>query len=403
MGDNEEIAYPTDKRGFHIAHLNLQSINNKFDLVKIQVKQMKFHVFTFSESWLHQHIPDNMINIEGYNLIRLDRQWSEDGKQVKKGGGVGFYVREDLTYSTEELKTYNCSTNDIECFWIQLMMKNSKNIIIGVLYRPPSGNVETCFEKLATSMEAIGNSYNKEVFILGDFNINYLKKNDHNTKQLLHFETMTGLKQLMNEPTRGTNCIDLIFTNSCDASSFGSLNVSLSDHELIYVSKKKVTVARKYVDFWGRSYRNYDRERFQNAIRGYNWDQFWNLEDPNHCWEFITQAIEHIINPMCPLKKHRVRNSNEPWLSNGILEAIFDKDQAWKLAKRTKNADDIIRAKRLRNEVKDMIRRAKKDFIQEELDNNNVTAKKFWERSTPCCPLERRAIQSGLLTKAGGR
>ena len=60
----------------------------------------------------------------------------------------------------------------------------------------------------------------------------------------------------------------------------------------------------------------------------------------------------------------------------------FDKDQAWKQAKRTKNAHDIIRAKRLRNEIKDMIRRAQKDFIQEELGNDNVTGKTFWEKKT---------------------
>ena len=59
----------------------------------------------------------------------------------------------------------------------------------------------------------------------------------------------------------------------------------------------------------------------------------------------------------------------------------FDKDQAWKQAKRTKNAHDIIRAKRLRNEIKDMIRRAQKDFIQEELGNDNVTGKTFWEKN----------------------
>ena len=108
--------------------------------------------------------------------------------------------------------------------------------------------------------------------------------------------------------------------------------------------------------------------------------------DPNDCWEFIIQVIESDINPMCPLKKRRVRNSNEPWLSNGILEAIFDKDQAWKLAKRTNNVEDIIQAKRLRNDVKDIIRKAKKDFIQEELDDTHVSAKKFWEKINTLLP-----------------
>ena len=38
---------------------------------------------------------------------------------------------------------------------------------------------------------------------------------------------------------------------------------------------------------------------------------------------------------MCPLKERKVKQSNEPWLTNGILEAIYHKDQAWKLAKQS--------------------------------------------------------------------
>ena len=59
-------------RGFHKAHLNFQSVNNKFELLNIQVKEVKFHVFSFSESWLTERVPGYMVNIGGYNLIRWD-------------------------------------------------------------------------------------------------------------------------------------------------------------------------------------------------------------------------------------------------------------------------------------------------------------------------------------------
>ena len=36
-----------------MAHLNLQSMNNKADLVKYYVKELGFDLFTFSESWLN--------------------------------------------------------------------------------------------------------------------------------------------------------------------------------------------------------------------------------------------------------------------------------------------------------------------------------------------------------------
>ena len=90
-----------------------------------------------------------------------------------------------------------------------------------------------------------------------------------------------------------------------------------------------------HVDFWGRSYQNYNSERLKAVIIiiEYNWNQYWNLMDPDDSWELIIQVIESAINPMCPLKKRRARNSNELWLCNGILEATFDRHQAWKLAK----------------------------------------------------------------------
>ena len=64
-----------------------------------------------------------------------------------------------------------------------------------------------------------------------------------------------------------------------------------------------------------------------------------------------------------------MRNKNEPWITNELLEAIADKDRAWKRAKITKNADDIGLAKRLRNDTKNIIRRAKANFVQDYLED----------------------------------
>ena len=171
------------------------------------------------------------------------------------------------------------------------------------------------------------------------------------------------------------------------------------DHDLIFITKKKGSVKRKQVSFLGRSYRNYDKISFQNYLRELDWDEFWLMDDPNECWGFIYRAITSKLDRMCPLKKRKVKQSNEPWLTNGILEAIFDKDQAWKLAKRTGDANDIIRAKRMRNDVKDIIRRAKKDFIQEELVRDETAAKKFWEKINHLLPNKDNGNTIRLIDK----
>ena len=122
MANDQEHAYPTSKRGFHIAHLNVQSINNKLDLIKIQIKQMGFHIFSLSETWLTANTPDRFLSIDGYNLVRWDRNWSEDGNNfIKKGGGVAMYIKEDLTFTQLGLQQYNVSNKNSECFWINVI------------------------------------------------------------------------------------------------------------------------------------------------------------------------------------------------------------------------------------------------------------------------------------------
>ena len=84
------------------------------------------------------------------------------------------------------------------------------------------------------------------------------------------------------------------------------------------------------------------------------------------------------------------------------MEAIFDKDQAWKTAKVSKDLEDILLAKRLRNQVKDMIRRAKRDFIQEEIENDELSTRKFWEKHNYVLPEGDRGNSIRLIDKDKG-
>ena len=79
--------------------------------------------------------------------------------------------------------------------------------------------------------------------MMGDFNTNMLKTRDPDTKRLKSLMESHGLNQLINTPTRiSPSCpaslTDLIFTNSDKVSQSGTLNANVSDHEIIYVTKK---------------------------------------------------------------------------------------------------------------------------------------------------------------------
>ena len=128
-------------KGLHFIHLNVRSITSKgkFDNLKSQILRSQAHFITISETWLVEKYDSNLIEIPGYNLLRLDRNWSENGKSIKKGGGLAIYIKNGIDYCEVKFKMNNTSNSDIESQWVEIRIKNMKKIILVNVYRPPSG------------------------------------------------------------------------------------------------------------------------------------------------------------------------------------------------------------------------------------------------------------------------
>ena len=63
---------------------------------------------------------DELMNINGYKVARHDRNWTSRAgtNKTQKRGGLGIYIRDDLTFSTHVLTDLNTSTDDIEGQWV---------------------------------------------------------------------------------------------------------------------------------------------------------------------------------------------------------------------------------------------------------------------------------------------
>ncbi|CAB4033973.1 Hypothetical predicted protein, partial [Paramuricea clavata] len=68
-----DIGFPSN-RGLKIAHLNVRSITNKIDSLRLLLLNNPFDVLTISETWLTKNISDPELNIQGYSFIRNDRK-----------------------------------------------------------------------------------------------------------------------------------------------------------------------------------------------------------------------------------------------------------------------------------------------------------------------------------------
>lgn len=141
-------------KGLKIIHLNIRSIVSKIDLLRAWVTLYKPNIITVSETWLHESITDDEIEIDNFVLYRADRS--------SRGGGVATSVAANLA------SNHICPSVEpvnFECLFVSIIFNENKHLTIGNIYRPPSAPVDSTLSFLSTinSLER-----HNELIILGD-------------------------------------------------------------------------------------------------------------------------------------------------------------------------------------------------------------------------------------------
>ena len=93
---------------------------------------------------------------------------------------------------------------------------------IASLYRPPRGKVQNCIDKL-TEILSRNELAKDEIWILGDYNVDYLQRANHDLLKFVTLFKQFGCVQLITSVTRPgkyrCSCLDWIVTNSNFVSS----------------------------------------------------------------------------------------------------------------------------------------------------------------------------------------
>ena len=167
------------------------------------------------------------------------------------------------------------------------------------------------------------------MFIGGDFNINYHKPRQENTKKLKSFATQHQLIQLFNDSTRPLSSdaiIDLIFSNCQHIDSSGSLDRNLSDHIPVYVNIKKNKTKSEKAEFRGRSYRRFVEESFLLCINNKDWYEFDNSDDVDKKWNILYTHVVKTLDYQIPIKTFIFPKTKPEWLVGELVEYMKDRD-----------------------------------------------------------------------------
>lgn len=146
---------------------NIRSIYHKLQTLIYDFVKESIDIIGFCETWLSCSVPDNLVSIPGYRVVRNDREYG-------RGGGTCFYVKNGLEYvcNMVSVPTRDVEIQNITLTGIRDNQQHLKEIELVLVYRPPKGNDFNGKLAIAEFVNAIKNLDKKELVIMGDFNWN---------------------------------------------------------------------------------------------------------------------------------------------------------------------------------------------------------------------------------------
>ena len=174
----QEYMFPKLKRGFKVAHLNINRLYNTLDSEKELLQHTSLDVLALTETWLSPNIDNGELEIEGYSFFHEDRR--ANGKS--EGGGVIIYVKNCL----QAVPQQDILSAKIEEIVTKVERPRCKSMLVGAFYRLLDFDPYKFNESLINSDKVLDTTKNK-LLVMGDCNIDLSSTNSKMLKHFSHF------------------------------------------------------------------------------------------------------------------------------------------------------------------------------------------------------------------------
>ncbi|CAB4043273.1 Hypothetical predicted protein, partial [Paramuricea clavata] len=292
-------------KNLSVLYANARSIVNKTDKLCLEIHSGQFDIVVLTETHLDNTIVDSEIFPPNFIVFRRDRQ-----HLGRHGGGV-------LIGTKNTLKVHH--RDDITCIaeilFVDILLHRNKKLTIGVFYRPPNREWQP-FEELNQILSEISTS---DIILLGDFNISDINWNNISPQRDSLLENLLidivhehFFSQLVNEPTRGSNILDLVLTTSTD---------HIQD-----VQKA-------------------DWDSLRNLLLHAPWELSLADNNTNVCWQTWKDLFLAAVDDCMPKANVAKNKQNAPWITRELISLFKRKCN---LARQS-YVDDLIEELKVNN------------------------------------------------------
>ena len=274
--------------------------------------------------------------------------------------------------------------NNLE--FLSLSIRSSCSVFkhcVSVLYRPPSSPV-SFFDNFCTALQHLSPHLFTSFVLIGDFNIDFCKKDHPYFYRLCDILQTFSLSQVVPSPTLTypnghASLIDLALVSSktqlLDCSVVPPLvNADHNGLELSFKWKRSGRQVRTTPRTIWR-YKDGDYRQARLMIEETDWDHLLHENDVDCSainWHNKFMEIMSACIPQQTLRRRR----NVPWLTKNITRHIRKRNAAFQAATKSGKPEHHAKYKKLRNKVVKLMRSAKSSYFQTLNPKDN---KQFWK------------------------
>ena len=352
---------------------NVRSLANKTDeLAALTRHQRDFRecsLLCFTETWLTEKTPDSVVSMEGFKMVRADRNVA--GK--RRGGGVAVFVNERWCDPAHVSVREQMCSKDIEFVAVGIrpyyIPREFSHVIVYTVYIPPSADATTASEELYRSVSAALETHpNSLLLINGDFNHASLSS------------TLPTFTQYVKCHTRENKTLDLLYANIKGAYTSAPLPpLGRSDHNLVRLRPEYTPVVRRQpaqkrtVMTWSDEAMEMLKDCYQRTI----WETFsghpeeddiTHITDIDGYSDVVTEYMKFCQGNVASTRRVRCFANTKPWVTPQLQVLLNKKKRVFALGSREE-------LKEVQRELKKAIRKAKDTYkrkLEEQLGQSKT-------------------------------
>ena len=248
-------------------------------------------------------------------------KFSYRNRDEKRGGGIGIYVKDCITY---KIRNYIISLNSLEHLCVEVKGKNKKSsYLTGIIYQYNSENTKKIewIEKIDAILSSIKSTWDSTIILTGDTNIDLLSSS---TTRNMYKQQMLCMYQLSCHVTKSTRKgKKLIVHISSDVCKNKILHsdflpcLTISDQDapyiIINISTNKYEICYKFI----RNLKHFDLQTYINDFKRLTFATVYSFnEETDDQLDTLNKLIFSVTDKHPPLVKTKFSRPPAPCMKD---------------------------------------------------------------------------------------